>query len=186
MVSMQYEIIVKSWLWTVYTECMEYWDMIRRFNSVIQNQNVALNTRHQKTTVDFIWLWYFKSACTGTKIISEINSVSNSYVYFLRKLLSIVINMVFIKYNIYFKAIKYSMITLVLSFFKCLVEINFFALLSFNKKLIQTIQLTIDKQLWFLKTLYSLHHFPQVSTNGAFPQQIQTESVKTNLYLTLA
>lgn len=144
MVSMQYEIIVKSWLWTVYTECMEYWDMIRRFNSVIQNQNVALNTRHQKTTVDFIWLWYFKSACTGSKIISEINSVSNSYVYFLRKLLSIVINMVFIKYNIYFKAIKYSMITLVLSFFKCLVEINFFALFSLNKNVSQTIELTIN------------------------------------------
>lgn len=141
---MQYEIIVKSWLWTVYTECMEYWDMIRRFNSVIQNQNVALNTRHQKTTVDFIWLWYFKSACTGSKIISEINSVSNSYVYFLRKLLSIVINMVFIKYNIYFKAIKYSMITLVLSFFKCLVEINFFALFSLNKNMSQTIELTIN------------------------------------------
>lgn len=38
------------------------------------------------------------------------------------------------------------MITLVLSFFKCLVEINFFALFSLNENMIQTIQLTIDKQ----------------------------------------
>lgn len=183
MVSMQYEIIVKSWLWTVYTECMEYWDMIRRFNSVIQNQNVALNTRHQKTTVDFIWLWYFKSACTGTKIISEINSVSNSYVYFLRKLLSIVINMVFIEYNIYFKAIKYSMITLVLLFFKCLVEINFFALFSLNKNVSQTIELTINSSdFWKPCTVcITFHKCQQTAHSPNKSRQSQWKQTSTSL-----
>lgn len=65
-------------------------------------------TRHQKTTVDFIWLWYSIFACTNS--ISEINSVSNMpfceiivvyYNYMVLIFNSILLN------HIYFKAIKY-------------------------------------------------------------------------------
>lgn len=107
MVSMQYEI-VKSWLWTVYNECMEYWN-ISRYLSVL----LKIKTKHLKNTPPennsrfHIWLWYSIFACTNS--ISEINSVSNMpfceiivvyYNYMVFIFNSILLN------HIYFKAIK--------------------------------------------------------------------------------
>lgn len=108
MVSMQYEIVM-SWLWTVYNECMEYWN-ISRYLSVL----LKIKTKHLKNTPPennsrfHIWLWYSIFACTNS--ISEINSVSNMpfceiivvyYNYMVFIFNSILIN------HIYFKAIKY-------------------------------------------------------------------------------
>lgn len=107
MVSMQYEI-VKSWLWTVYNECMEYWN-ISRYLSVL----LKIKTKHFKNTPPennsrfhlimifniCMYKQYFRNQfCFKYALLWDNCSLYNYMVFIFN---SILLN------HIYFKAIKY-------------------------------------------------------------------------------